>query len=105
MPDQVGDDERLERLRDLSNQITEALGQMLVFEARVNAALREIVEARAVSIPYPSVKSRGAVRCAVCNRAIHKATDLVVRRSAPMHLKCYERAAGTAKRKGTRRAA
>jgi len=45
------EDNRLERLRDLSNQITLAMAEMVAFEARVNAALRAIIKAHQAHPP------------------------------------------------------
>jgi hypothetical protein len=60
MPSQAPrDDERLERLRDLSRRITDAMAEMIAFEARVNAVLLEIARQRTVRTPGVHGKLEG----------------------------------------------
>ena len=54
-----GDDGRLDRLRDLSKRITDAMTEMHAFQARVNAVLEEIARGQEVPMLGPRGKSAG----------------------------------------------
>jgi hypothetical protein len=53
------EDGRLERLRDLSKRITDAMTEMSAFQARVNAVLRQIARDQERLMPGPRGKSAG----------------------------------------------
>jgi hypothetical protein len=53
------DDVRLERLRDLSERITDALADMLAFQAQIESVLRQIAHARGLPMPRPRGPSAG----------------------------------------------
>jgi hypothetical protein len=52
------DDQRLERLRDLSDQIAAAMAEMLAFQAKVNATLHEIARTRGLERPPAPARRR-----------------------------------------------
>jgi len=70
MPNTGPDNERLDRLRDLSAQIAAAMAEMLAFQTHVKATLRKIAKARGVDLPPVRPSPRSGPR----NRGSRKRT-------------------------------